>query len=462
MNLSFEKQGADKALLKVDIVESDYAGKVKDQLKKLGQTQTIPGFRKGHVPFGMLEKRFGKDMASDVINETVYTAVTDYLRENKIDILGAPVPVDVIALDLDKTKDYTFSYELCLVPELNITVDKSVTLPYYTIKVSDEMIDEQDKALCKRFGAQVPGEEVEPDALVKGSIFELNEDGSVKDTEDAIQVTSGIVAPMYFKDKAEADKFAGKKVDDKVRFNPAAAAGGDMAELSSMLQIDKEKAADVKADFEMTISEIIVLRPAEHGEEFYTNVFGKDKVKDEEGYRAALKDMIAQQLDGNSKQVFQGDTYRYFTDTYGKDIVVAEDVLKKWYMSVNRDVNESNIDEVFASLMPDLRWQLIRDNIAEKLGVKVEEADMLHYAAMMARQQFAQYGMSNLTDDVYEDYAKRMLADKQTAQRLHQDVYMAKLFGAIEQAVTLDKKELTLDEFKAMLDKNSEQTNAEA
>lgn len=456
MNLTFEKQGADKALLKVDIVESDYAGKVKDQLKKLGQTQTIPGFRKGHVPFSMLEKRFGKDMASDVINETVYTAVTDYLRDNKIDILGAPVPVDVIALDLDKTKDYTFSYELCLVPELNITVDKSVKLPYYTIKVSDEMIDEQDKALCKRFGAQVPGDEVEPDALVKGSIFELNEDGSVKETEDAIQVTSGIVAPMYFKDKAEADKFVGKKVDDKVRFNPAAAAGGDMAELSSMLQIDKEKAAAVKADFEMTISEIIVLRPAEHGEELYTNVFGKDKVKTEEEYRAAIKDMIASQLDGNSKQVFQGDVYRYFTDTYGKDIVVAEDVLKKWYMSVNRDVDESNIDELFASLMPDLRWQLIRDDIAEKLGVKVEEQDMLHYAAMMARQQFAQYGMTNLTDDVYEDYAKRMLADKQSAQRLHQDVYMAKLFGAIEQAVTLEKQEMTLDEFKAMLDKKSE------
>lgn len=456
MNLTFEKQGADKALLKVDIVESDYADKVKDQLKKLGQTQTIPGFRKGHVPFSMLEKRFGKDMASDVINETVYTAVTDYLRDNKIDILGAPVPVDVIALDLDKTKDYTFSYELCLVPELNITVDKSVKLPYYTIKVTDEMIDEQDKALCKRFGAQVPGDEVEPDALVKGSIFELNEDGSVKETEDAIQVTSGIVAPMYFKDKAEADKFAGKKVDDKVRFNPAAAAGGDMAELSSMLQIDKEKAAAVKADFEMTISEIIVLRPAEHGEELYTNVFGKDKVKTEEEYRAAIKDMIAAQLDGNSKQVFQGDVYRYFTDTYGKDIVVAEDVLKKWYMSVNREANEGNIDELFASLMPDLRWQLIRDDIAEKLGVKVEEQDMLHYAAMMARQQFAQYGMTNLTDDVYEDYAKRMLADKQSAQRLHQDVYMAKLFGAIEQAVTLEKQEMTLDEFKAMLDKKSE------
>lgn len=454
MNLSFDKQG-NKALLTIDVVEKDYADKVKAQLKKLGNTQNIPGFRKGHVPFGMLEKRFGKEMASDVINQEVYDAVLGYLRDNKIDILGAPVPVNVVPLDLDNKKDYTFTYELCLVPELNITVDKSVELPFYTIKVSDEMIDEQDKAFCKRFGAQVPGEEVESDALVKGAIMELNEDGTVKETEDAIQVINGIVAPMYFKSKEEADKFIGKKVGDKVRFNPAATCNADPVELSSMLQIDKEKAADVKGDFEMAISEIIVLRPAEHNEEFFTNVFGKDKVNNEEEYRNAVKDIIAQQLLGNSQQVFQGDAYKYFTDKYGNDITIAEDVLKKWYMSVNREVNDSNIDEAFAELLPDLKWQLIRDAIAEKLEVKVEEADMVAYAAMIARHQFAQYGMANLTDDVYEDYGKKMLADKNTASRIHNEVFTSKLFKAIEDAITLDNKEVTLDEFKEIVEKKN-------
>lgn len=453
MNVTFDKQGDNKALLTIDVVESDYAEKVKKQLKSLGATHQIPGFRKGHVPFGVLEKRFGKDVASDVINNEVYDAAIGYLRDNKIDILGAPVPVDVVALDLDNKKDYTFSYELALAPALDVTVDKSVTLPYNTIIVSDEMIDEQDKALCKRFGAQVPGDEVEADSLVKGSIMELNEDGTVKDTEDAIQVISGIVAPMYFKSKDQADKFIGKKVDDKVIFNPAATCDSDPTEMSSMLQIDKERAASVKGDFQMTISEIIVLRPAEHNEEFFTNVFGKDKVHNDEEYRAAVKQMIADQLRGNSEQVFQDDAYNYFISAYGKDINVAEDVLKKWYMSVNRDVTDENIDTVFAQLMPDLRWQLIRDAISEKLGVKVEEADMQLYATMMARRQFAQYGMGNLTDDVYEDYGKRLLADKNSRSRIAQEVATLKLFDAVRNAVTIDNHDLTLDEFKAMIEK---------
>ena len=182
MNLTFDKQDNNKALLTIDVVEIDYADKVKKQLKHLGATHSLPGFRKGHVPFGMLEKRFGKEVASDVINNEVYDAAIKYLQDNKIDILGAPVPVDVVALDLDNKKDYTFKYELAIAPALDIEVDKNVTLPYYTITVSDEMINEQDQALCKRFGAQVPGEEFEADALVKGSIMELNEDGTVKET----------------------------------------------------------------------------------------------------------------------------------------------------------------------------------------------------------------------------------------------------------------------------------------
>lgn len=460
MNLTFDKQDNNKALLTIDVVESDYADKVKKQLKHLGATHSLPGFRKGHVPFGMLEKRFGKEVASDVINNEVYDAAIKYLQDNKIDILGAPVPVDVVALDLDNKKDYTFKYELAIAPALDIEVDKNVTLPYYTITVSDEMINEQDQALCKRFGAQVPGEEFEADALVKGSIMELNEDGTVKETEDAIQVVDGIVAPMYFKDKAQAEKFTGKKVGDKVVFNPWATCEGDPTELSSMLQIDKDKAAEVKGDFELSISEIIVLRPAEHNEEFYTNVFGKDKVKTEDEYRAAVKQMIADQLRGNSENLFQDDVYKYYTSRYDGDIVVAEDVLKKWYMSVNKDVNDENIDSVFAQLMPDLRWQLIRDSIAEKLGVKVEEADMLQFATMMARQQFAQYGMSNLSDDVYADYAKRMLADKNSRARLAQQVGLLKIFEAIRNAVTIDNKDVTIDEFKALVEQRNAAANA--
>lgn len=452
MEVSLQKNGEVSARLTVNVVETDYKDKVVKDLKEIGKTHAIPGFRKGHVPFGELQRRFGRQVTSDVINRVVYDAVTDYLRENKIDILGEPLPVEVVELDLKNKKDFTFEYDLALTPALDVKVDKDITVPYYTIAVSDEMLNEQDAALRKRFGAQIPGEEMEADALVKGALMQLNEDGTVNDNEGAIQVVSGIVAPMYFKSKEEAAKFDGKKVGDKVVFNPWNTCNGDPVELSSMLQIDKEIAGDVKSDFEMAISEIIVVRPAELGEEFYTNVFGKDKVHNEEEYRAALKDMIAGQLSGNSEILFRQEAQKALLDKYGK-MTFADDLLKKWLMGRNEGLNEENIDEEYQKLLPGLEWQLISDRIARQADIKLEESDLLGYAKMMAARQFAQYGMTNLDEEIITNYAKQMLGDKNYRNRLIEQVGDIKLFTAIKDMVNVDNKEVSLDEFKEIAEK---------
>ncbi|MDE6692154.1 MAG: trigger factor family protein, partial [Muribaculaceae bacterium] len=333
MNITLENNGDVTAKIIVNIDAADYAEKVKKELKKIGDNHALPGFRKGHVPMSQLRMRFGKNVKSDVINEMVYREVVKYLQDNKIDILGEPLPVEVQEITLDD-KDYTFQYEIGLKPELGIELNKEISLPYYTIKVSEEMLNEQDKALRERMGAQVPGEEVEDKALVKGTIMELNPDGSVKETEDAIQVINGIVAPSYFKSKEETEKFAGKHVNDKIVFNPWNTCEGNPVELSSMLNIDKEKASDVKGDFEMAISEIIVLRPAEHDQEFFDNVFGKDKVHNEEEYTAALSDMIANALKGNSEQLFAADAHKYFVEKCS-NVQLPEELLKKWLIARN-------------------------------------------------------------------------------------------------------------------------------
>lgn len=256
MNITAQNTDAVSMRLTVTVDENDYKDKVTEDLKKIGKTHQIPGFRKGHITLPDLRRRFGKQVTSDVINQVVYEGVMKYIEDNKLNVLGQPMPVEVKELDFNN-KEFTFEYDLALAPDLNIKLDKETKLPYYEITVSDEMVKEQDQAFRKRFGAQVPGETVEPDALVKGAIMELNEDGSVKEGEDAIQVVSGIVAPMYFQDKEEAAKFEGKKVGDKVVFNPRKASGDNITELSSMLNIDKERTAAVNGDFEMAISEII-------------------------------------------------------------------------------------------------------------------------------------------------------------------------------------------------------------
>lgn len=452
MNITSTSNDAVSMRLTVSVEENDYKAKVTEDLKKIGRTHQIPGFRKGHVSLKDLERRFGKQVTSDVINQVVYEAVMNYIRDNKLQVLGQPLPVEVKELDLKNQKDFTFEYDLALAPELNVEVDKNVHVPYYNIEVSEEMIDEQDAAFRKRFGAQVPGEEFEKDALVKGAIMQLNEDGTVKEGDDAIQVVSGILAPMYFTDKDEAAKFEGKKVGDKVVFNPRKATGDNITELSSMLNIDKARVAEVQGDFEMAISEIIVVKPAELGEEFYTNVFGKDKVKDEAEYRGAVKDLIAGELAGNSDMIFRFSARKVYMEKYGEMLLPAE-LLKKWLISRDEAITAENVDERYAKMESDIKWQLIMDQIIEKLGVKVEKEDLLEFAKGLAARQFAQYGMTNIDDETIAKYAENIIADKNYVGRISEQVGEMKTYNALKNAITLDEESVSLDQFKEIASK---------
>lgn len=453
MNVTLEKTSDNTAILNVAIQEADYQDKVTNELKTFGRTHTIPGFRKGHVSIDQLRRRFGRQMKSDVINHEAADAAIKYLQDNKINVLGQPLPVEVKEINLDD-KDYNFQYEIGLAPELNIDLS-DITVPYYTITVSKEMVEEQDRGLRERFGAQVPGEEVDKKALVKGALMELNADGTIKEGEDAIQVIDGIVAPMFFKDKEQADLFLGKKVGDKVVFNPWKTCEGNEAEMASMLHLDKQVAANVKADFEMVISEIIVVKLAELGEEYYKEVFGPDKVHNEEEYDKALREMIASSLEPNSEIMFRNDAQKAIMDKYGEAIQLPTEFLKKWLLVRNPELTKEALDKDFDNMLPGIKWQLIRENIAEANEMQITEDDLLGLAKNIARQQFAQYGMNNMDDDTITRFAKNILADKNYRPRLVEQVGDIKLFRIIQAKVNLDKKEVSLDEFKRLANPNA-------
>ena len=449
MEVTLDKKSDVMGTITVKVTEADYADKVKKELKEIGKTHTIPGFRAGKVPFSQLERRFGRQVKSDVLNHEVYNAVIDYIQKEKLNVLGEPLPVEVKEVNLDD-KDYTFQYEIGLAPEIDVKLGKDVKLPYVNIAVSDEMYKEQDAALCERFGAQVPGEEADDKAVIKGSIQQLNADGTVNENPGAIQVVSGIIAPFTFASDEQKKLFLGKKVNDKVRFNPFQTCGGNAAEIASMLNIDKEIAKDMHDDFEMAISEIIVVKPAEHNQELYDNVFGKDKVTDEAGYEKAVREMIANSLKGNSEAWFDHEAEEYLVKEYG-DMELPVEFLKKWLVARNEELTDQNIDEEFVKMLPSLKWQLVKERVAEALNVKIEEEDVLNYAKSIAYRQFAQYGITNMDDQTIEETAKRILADKNYRQQIVSQVGDAKLFAAIKDAVTLDEKTVSLDEFKAMV-----------
>lgn len=446
MNVNYTQLDNVNGELTVTVEANDYADKVKKQLKEIGKSRPEPGFRPGHTPEGLLRKKYGTAVKYDVINKEVGDKVYTYIQEKNLKVLGQPIPVKDEEFDINND-NFTFKFKVGVAPAIDTHVDKDMHIPFYTIKVSDEMIDSQSENLRKRLGRQEAGEAVEDNALVKGVMVELNEDGSVK--EGGLLIENGIVAPSYFKDKEQEKLFEGKKVGDEVVFNPFKTCDGNPAELSSMLNIDKNDVDEHKGDFKMTISEIIVVKPAELDQEYYDSVFGKDQVHNEEEYRAALRNMIAAQLAGDSFYRFTIDAKDAIMKAVG-EIELPEDVLKDYLMQTNENITPESVDETFASMRPQLVWQLVRDDIAEKLDIKVDEEDMLNTARAIARQQFAQYGMANVPEDVLDKYAHNILDDKKYREQLFGQTLEQKLFRGIKASVTEDPKEVSVEEFNAL------------
>lgn len=449
MNVTLEKTGNVNGIITVSIEENDYKEKVKKTLKELGQKRPLPGFRAGHVPAGILNKMYGKEALVEEVNRETYDALFKHIEDNKLNILGEPMIQNAQDIDFDNDKDFSFKFEVGFAPEFELKLDKDVKIPFYTIEVDQKMIDEQNESLRKRFGKQVQGEKMDKTALVKGSMVELESDGSVK--EGGINVEATIVSPQYFKSDDERQKFDDKKVGDDVVFNPSATCEGNISELSSMLNLDKKDAA-VESDFRLTIKEILVSQPAEMNAEFYENVFGKDAVKDEAEYYEKLKDMIARQLKGDSNYRFTVDAEEVLKAQVGKLELPAE-FLKKWLLRQDDKMKAESIDTEYEKMVPQLEWQLIKEKAVKQLGVKVKDSDLLNVSKMIAYQQFAQYGMTNMPDDVIEKYAKEIMDNKDYRQKIVQQAVDEKLYDAMHAAVTLDEKSVSVDDFKALFNK---------
>ncbi len=453
MNVNYEKLDNVNGELTVTLEEKDYADKVTRQLKEIGKKHAEPGFRPGHVPAGLIAKKYGTAVKYDVVNKEVADAVFNYIKENKIQVLGQPVPESDNNFDINN-KDFTFKFKVGVAPEFDNHVNKDLHVPYYNIIVPDSMVEEQITALRRRFGRQEPGEEMEPDAVVKGTITELNEDGSVK--EGGVVVENGIIAPVHFKNEDQKKLFEGKKVGDVVRFNPAATCDANPTEMSSMLNIDKADVDAHKGDFNFEIKEIIVLKPAEMNQEFFDNAVGKDKAHNEEEFRAAVKELIAMNFSNDSNYRFTIDAKEAVQNAVGR-LELPEQILKDFLMRQNEAMKAENIDEEFDKLRPQLEWDLIRDNVAEKFGVKVSDEDVLDEARGVVARQLMQYGAAGLNEQIIERYAQEVVKEEKQREMLAQNALNRKVFEVIKENVTLDGKEVSVEDFQKLFISAGEQ-----
>jgi len=449
MKVDYAKIDEVNGEITVTLEEKDYADKVKKQLKDIGKKHAEPGFRSGHVPAGLIQKKYGAAVKYDIINKEVGNAVFDYIKEQKLHVLGNPVPQQNDDFSIEAA-DFTLKFKVGIAPEFDNHVNKDLHVPYYNIKVSDEMIENQDKQFTRRFGKQEPGDAVDATALVKGVITELDENGQPK--ENGVVVENGIVSPQYFKSEEQRELFMGKKVGDVVKFNPSATCDSNPAEMAAMLNIDKGAVDSYKGDFNFEIKEIIVLKPAEHNQEFFDMVFGADKIHNEDEYRAAIKDMIEAGLRNDSNYRFTIDARNAIASAIG-ELQLPDEVLKDFLKSQNEALNDDNIDEEYTRLRPELEWELEKESIVSQLDIKVEEEDLKNTARMMAQSQFAQYGMNSVPAETLDRYASDILKDERARNQVYNQASDMKLFNGIRASVTVDEKEVDVEEFNALFHK---------
>ena len=374
-------QNVDKvsALLTVNIEKADYQEKVEKLLKKYRQQVNMPGFRKGMVPMSLIKKQFGKSAMAEEVDKLMQDAVNNYIRENKVNMLGMPLPNEekMQTIDFDTQENFEFVFDIALAPEFKAEVTEQDTLDYYTIAVSDEMVNSQVDMYAQRAAKYEKVEEYADRDMVKGLLAELDENGNTK--EGGIQVEGAVMMPSYMKNDEQKAIFATAKVNDVLVFNPNAAFEGNEAELSSLLKIKREEVAEMKSNFSFQIEEITRAVPAALTQELFDQVFGEGAVSSEEEFRGKIKEGIAAQFLADSNYKFLLDARTYLMNKVGK-LEFPDALLKKIMLMNNEDKGESFVEENYEKSLEELTWHLIKEQLVEAFEIKVEQADVLEMA----------------------------------------------------------------------------------
>ena len=450
MNVSMQNVDKVSALLTVNIEKADYQEKVEKVLKKYRQQANIPGFRKGMVPMSLIKKQFGKSVMAEEVDKLMQEKVNEYIRENKVNMLGMPLPNEekMQVIDFDTQENFEFVFDIALAPEFNAEITEQDTLDFYTIAVSDEMVNSQVDMYAQRAAKYEKVEEYADRDMVKGLLAELDENGNTK--EGGIQVEGAVMMPSYMKNDEQKSIFATAKVNDVLVFNPNAAFEGNEAELSSLLKIKREEVAEMKSNFSFQVEEITRAVPAALDQALFDQVFGEGAVSSEEEFRGKIKEGIAAQFMADSNYKFLLDARTYLMNKVGK-LEFPDALLKKIMLLNNEDKGESFVEENYEKSLEELTWHLIKEQLVEAFGIKVEQADILEMAKENTRMQFAQYGMMSIPEEMLENYAKEMLKKKENVEGLVNRAVENKLAAALKDKATLNNKEVSMEEFNNLL-----------
>lgn len=447
MNITKENIDDLNAVLSVHIVKADYEEKVNEVLLDYKKKANIKGFRPGKVPMGMIKKMYGLNVQVEEINKIVSEGINNYITEEKVDILGDPIPKmeDEEGIDFENKEDFTFTFELGITPEFEINLSSKNKLPYYEIKIDDKIRKDFLENYTKKFGDYSVGDLIEEEDLLKADIIELDENG--EKAENGIQADSSTLSVSVIKDDKIKKSFIGKKIGDIIDFDIKKAYPNDF-EIAGILQKDKEAVGDVKGVYRATVKEINRFNPAEVNQVLFDKVYGEGTVKSEEEFIEKLEQEIADNLKKESDYKALIDARKMAIEKTSFEL--PQDFLKRWLTKVNKDLSEEDIEKDFENFLQDLRWQLIRNKIAQEKEVKIEEEDLMAEARNFTRMQFQQYGLYYAADEQIDNFAKEMLKKEEDYKKIADKVVEEKVVAEIKQMVKINIKKVTTEEFSKM------------
>ena len=449
MNITFENPDKVNGLLTITLEKDDYQEKVEKTLKDYRKRAQVPGFRPGMVPMGMIKKQYGAAVKVDEINRLLGEKVTGYIRENKIQMLGEPLASEKQEpQDLEKDGPFTFMFDIAVAPEFKAELTSKDKIDYYAIKVDDKLLDQQVAMYASQHGEMQKAEVFSGNDTLTGDLRQLDENGNT--LEGGITTDSSMIMPAYIKAEDQKKLFDGCKPGDIITFNPKKAYPDNDAEVAALLKVEKDAVKELTSDFSYQVTEIRHFQPAEVNQQLFDRVFGEGAVSNEKEFRQKISEMVQPQLAMNSDYKFQLDLRAYMEKKVG-ELKFPEALLKRIMLQNNKDQGADFVEKNFEGSIRELKWHLIKEQLVAAQEIKVEEADLKAIAKESVRQQFAQYGMSDVPDDVLENYAAEQMKKRENMESYVDRAIDQKLVQKLKTVVKLSEKSVTLEEFNKLM-----------
>lgn len=449
MNITRENIDAVNAILKVAIDKADYEKTVADQLKEYRQKAVIPGFRPGKVPDSLVKRKYRIPVLVEEVNKLLSKNLSQYLVEEKLNILGEPLPNEEQQKNINWETDenFEFAFDIALAPEINVSLDKQNEIKFYKISVSDEMINQQVEMAQSQLGQNVPDDEIKNNSSVRGNFVQVDDNG--EEIDGGIQTNDVLIAIDVIKDDEIKNNFVGKKSGDVVVFDPVKAFE-NRHEIKHMLKIKQEEADTLNSNFCFTINEVLRFEKAELNEDVFKKLYGEETdVKTVEDFRNRIKSEIEGNLTYSSNHKFSIDAHDKLVEQ--TNLILPEAFLKRWLIAVNKELSVEQIENEFGGFIIDLKWQLIKEAIIKDNDINVTAQETQAFAIQMARAQYNQYGIYDIPEEQLESFAKRILEKPEENERIYKRLFEDKVIKVVKEKVTIHETEVSQEEFNEMM-----------